>query len=209
MRICGWSASLVVAVIVSSAGQSPSPPRRLPPQGTIATSSATQPASSVALVSWVTRYSHDGMHALELLVVWRGEPGWFLRSGPRSSSAGGSGSSFHSTSQFGDVALRLDFDSATHVAEIQGQRVDLGDSNVVLVDNVDRLDGLRISGLLHVDSEVALLGGGHPDIDAVLMRSADIVSFLKCDVALPGGRGPGLVASTCARVIREEPKAGR
>jgi hypothetical protein len=76
MRICGWSASLVVAVIVSSAGQSPSPPRRLPPQGTIATSSATQPASSVALVSWVTRYSHDGMHALELLVVWRGEPGW-------------------------------------------------------------------------------------------------------------------------------------
>ena len=209
MRVSASCASLIVLLTVSSAAQSPAPPRRLPPPGVTATSSATQPVSSVALASWVTRYGNDGVHALELLVVWRGQPGWFLRSGPRSSSAGGSGSSFHSTSQFGGVTMSLDFDSATRVAEIQGQRVDLKDSNVVLIDNVDRPDGLSVSGQLHVDPEVALLGGGHPDIDAVFMRSADIVSFLKCDVPLPGGRGPGSVGSTCARLIREQPKAGR
>jgi hypothetical protein len=165
--------------------------------------------SSVALVTWVTRFGHDGIHTLELLVVWRGQPGWFLRVGSQSSSGGGSGTSFHTTSRFGDVELRLDFDSATHTAALQGQRVDLGESNVVLVDNVDRLDDLSVGGLLHVDTAVPLLDTGRPDIDAVLMRSGEIVSFLKCDVTLPGGRGPGVVAPTCARLLGVEPRSGR
>jgi hypothetical protein len=194
---------------VSVDGQGPPPPRRLPPPGVTATSSATQPASSVAVVTWVTRYGHDGVHALELLVVWRGQPGWFMRGGPRVSSGGGSGSSFHATSRFGDVELQLGVESAAHTAEIQGKHVILGDSNVILVDSVDSADRLRVVAQLHVDPEVVLLNNGYPDIDAVLMRSADVVSFLQCDVQIPGDRGSAFMGPTCLRVLGKELRVAR
>jgi hypothetical protein len=90
------------------------------------------------------------------------------------------------------------------VAEIQGRRVDLGDRNVVLVDNVDSSDDVKVDGLIRVDPEVSLLAGGYPDIDAVLGRLTDIVSFLKCDMALPGGRGLNLITPSCARLLGKE-----
>ena len=198
-----------MGVWLSSAGQGPPPPRRLPPPGTTATSSATQPASSVALVTWITRYGHDGVHALELLVVWRGQPGWFTRGGPRTSSGGGSGTSFRSTSRYGDIELQLGLDSGAHTADIQGKRVELGASNVILVDNVDIPNGAKVVGLRRVDAEVALLNSGYPDIGAVLMRSTAVVSFLRCDVPMPGSRGSGLPGTPCARVVGKDSGQGR
>ena len=200
MQVAVWGGVLVMGLSVSVGGQGPPPPRRLPPPGRTATASATQPVSSVVVVTWVTRYGHDGLHTLELLVVWRGQPGWFTRVGPRTSSGGGSGSSFHSTSQFGDVELQLALDSSAHTAKIQGQSIDLGESNVVLVDGVGSADRVRVVAKLRVDPDVVLLYDGRPDIDAVLMRSADVVSFLQCEVQTPGGRGSARWP-TCARVL--------
>jgi hypothetical protein len=199
MQVAVWCAVLVMGLSVSVAGQGPPPPRRLPPPGRTATASATQPVSSVAVVTWVTRYGHDGVHTLELLVVWRGQPGWFTRVGPRASSSGGSGSYFYSTSRLGDVELQLGLDSAAHRAEIQGQHIDLGDSNVVLVDGVGSADRVSVVAKPRVDPDVVLLNDGRPEIDAVLMRSADVVSFLQCDVQTPGGRGSAFTWPTCAR----------
>jgi hypothetical protein len=165
------------------------------------TASATQPASSVALVTWVTRYGHDGVHTLELLVVWRGKAGWFMRAGPRTSSSGGSGSFFHSTSRFGDVELQLTLDSAARTAEVQGQRIDLGDSNVLLVDEVDTADPVKVVGKLHVDPDVDLIDERRPDVDGVLIKSAEVVSFLQCDMPTPAARGSTLTWPTCARLL--------
>lgn len=109
--------------------------------------------------------------------------------------------SFHSTSRFGDAELQLGLDSAAHTAEIQGQHIDLGDSNVVLVDGAGSADRVRVVAKLRVDPDVVLLNDGRPDIDAVLMRSADVVSFLQCDVQTLGGRGSASMWPTCARVL--------
>jgi len=62
---------------------------------------------------------------------------------------------------------------------------------------------------LHVDPEVVLLNNGYPDIDAVLMRSADVVSFLQCDVQMPGGRGSAFMGPTCARVLGKDLRVAR
>jgi hypothetical protein len=62
--------------------------------------------------------------------------------------------SFNSTSQFGDVELRLHFDLTTRVVQIQGDQVDLGDNNVVLVDDVDVPGAMKVANLLRVEPEV-------------------------------------------------------
>jgi hypothetical protein len=209
MPVGAWCGVLIMAFFVSVAGQGPPPPRRpLLPGGT-ATSSATEPVSAVALATWVTRSAVDAGHRLEVLVVWRGQPGWDTRSGPRTSSAGGSGTAFSWSGRYGDVELRLDLESATRTAAIQGTKVDLGDNNVVLVDDVDVLHGAVVTMLLHVDPAVPLLPAGRPDIDAVLLKSAAVVSFLRCDVQLPGGRALAVMGSTCSRVLAVDPPTGR
>jgi hypothetical protein len=153
------------------------------------------------MVTWVTRYGHDGVHTLELLVVWRGKAGWFTRAGPRTSSGGGSGSSFYSTSRFGDVELQLSLDSAARTAEVQGQRIDLGDSNVLLVDEVDTADSAKVVGKLRVDPAVAMVDDRLPDVDGVLIKSAEVVSFLQCDVPTLAVRGSALPWPTCRRLL--------
>ena len=194
-------AALVVVVSISVAAQGPPPPRRLPPAGHMATASATQPASSAAMVTWVTRYGHDGVHMLELLVVWRGKAGWFTRTGPRTSSSGGSGSVFHSSSRFGDVELQLSLDSAARTAEVQGQRIDLGDSNVLLVDEVDTADSAKVIAKLRVGPALVMINDRLPDVDGVLIKSAEVVSFLQCDVPTPAVSGSAVPWPTCGRLL--------
>src|SRR5918993_4787808 len=100
---------VVSASMLWAAVQGPPPPVRMPPPGRTATQSATQPISPVAVMTWVTRYGSDGVHTLDLLVVWRGNPGWFVRGSQRASSGGGSGDTFRQTFRYGDLELELAF----------------------------------------------------------------------------------------------------
>jgi hypothetical protein len=193
-----WFGLVMVALTVNVAGQGPPPPRRLPPPGGYASSGSTQPVSPVAMATWRTRYDHTGQHTLDLVVVWRGQSGWYLRPGPRRSSGGGNEAAFSVTSEYGSVVLRLRLDMAPRVAEIQGQRVNLGDNNVVLVDSVDE-PGTKVMSLLRIDPEVPSRGNS-PDIESVLANSAEIVSFLRCDAHMPGAR-PFSPVSVCGRVL--------
>jgi hypothetical protein len=197
--MASWFGLVIVALTVNVAGQGPPPPRRLPLPGGYASSSSTQPVSPVALATWKTRYDHNGQHTLDLVVVWRGQSGWYLRPGPRRSSGGENETAFSVTSEYGGVALRLRLEVAPRVAEIQGQRVDLGDNNVVLVDSVDEPGTTKVVRLLRIDSEVPSIDT-HPDIEAVLANSAEIVSFLRCDAQLPGAR-PFPPVSVCGRAL--------
>src|SRR5258708_2513014 len=63
--------------------------------------SATEVVSPVAVASWMTT---PGSDRIELLVLWRGEAGWFLGRGQRrSSSSGRTANGFTSTATFGEV----------------------------------------------------------------------------------------------------------
>jgi hypothetical protein len=200
-HVSGGVAIVVAAGLLASVSAQVPPGARLPRPGTTATSSATQVISPVALVTWVAHYGSDGVRVLDLLVLWRGSPGWFLRGSNGGSSGGGSGGSFYSTISRGGLDLQLGFQSETRVAEIQGKSVQLRDANVILVDHVDTTGKLEVVDTIKIDPELPQSEGGYPRIDAVLRRSPEIVSFLRCDARLPDERAQAMIDSICARVL--------
>lgn len=188
------------AAIVMCAAQGPPPVPRMPRPGATATSSATQVVSPAALMTWMTRYGHDGVHSLDLIVLWRGQPGWFMRGTSRSASSGGSAGSFHSTIRYGGLEVQLTLESAARVAEIQEKGIELGDANVILVDDVDTAAGPRVVGTLRIDPTVP--SGDHPGrMGEILRKSSEVVSFLRCDAAMPDGKGQAMVDRICAQVL--------
>jgi hypothetical protein len=200
-HVSGGVAIIVAGGLLASVSAQVPPGARLPRPGTPPTSSATQVISPVALVTWVARYGSDGVRVLDLLVVWRGSPGWFLRGSNRGSSGGGSGGSFYSTITYGGLDLQLGFQSETRIAEIQGKSVQLKDANIVLVDHVDTTGKLDVVATIRIDPEFPPSDGGYPPIGAMLRRSPEIVSFLRCDARLPDGRAQAMIDSICAQVL--------
>lgn len=203
MRFARAAAGLGVAVLsgrlASAFAQGPPPPDRMPPPGTMATSSATQPISPVALVTWVARYGADGARVIDLLVVWRGAQGWYSKGTRQGTSGGGSGGSFHTTIRYGGLDLQLDYNSETQTAQIQGKTVKLGDANVILVDDVDGASGPRVAGTARVEPDLPLGPTGYPRVEAVLRRSPEVVAFLRCDIQHADGRG--VMDAICAHIL--------
>ncbi len=188
--------SPVTALMVLSAfifsRQTP-PPR--PPLTSRGGSSATVVTSPVAAVTWVTR---DGNHAeIDLIVVWRGTPGWF-RASPQGSSGGGGGrpATFHTTITYGTVRLSMSLTSNPRVATIQETRVPLQDHNVVLVDHVDSATGPEVVKTLTIDPSFT----DPQRIGPVLGRSPEIVEFLRCGVRLESNLDT-VLQKLCAEVI--------
>jgi hypothetical protein len=145
-------------------------------------------------MTWVTRYGHDGVHALQLVVIWRGQPGWYTRGTSGGTSGGGSGTAFHHTVRYGGVELQLTFDMQTRVAEVQKTRVDLGDDNVILVDDVDSAGGPRVVETLRLDATLPLPQRGIPMVAPLLGQSPHVLAFLRCDGA------QATVDALCAQV---------
>jgi hypothetical protein len=193
-------AIVVTPVLLATASTQLPPGRRLPPPGTMATSSATQVISPVALVTWVAKYGSDGVSTIDLIVLWRGMPGWFSRGPANGVSSGGSNASFHSTIRYGGLELQLEADSQARVARVQGMRVELGDDNVILVDEVDMPGGPTVVGTLRVEPDLPQTDNGYPRIDEVLRRSPQIQSYLRCGERLWDGLAQKMMDVICARI---------
>ena len=80
-------------------------------------------------------------------------------------------------------------------------RVDLGDSNVILVEGVDMPGGPVVVGTLRVEPDLPQADNGYPRIEEVLRRSPQIVSFLGCDERLPDGLAQKMIDVICARIV--------
>ena len=90
-------------------------------------------------------------------MLWRGDPGWFLRGSNRNAKYSGAGSTFTAALSYGGVPLSLSYEPTRRTAVVQGTSVSLLDqANVILVDNVDR---------------VPMVSGG----------STEILSFARCE----------------------------
>jgi len=155
----------------------------------------TQPVSEAALA---TTISEDGV-TLDLLIVWKGAPGWFHQM-PRAESAGGSGRTYHESLTYGNLQLDVQFNFATRVAQIMGHRVALGTDNVVLVDGVDVQGRSRIAGTLTIE---ATLSDSHPDVTPLIARSSQIANYVDCGAKPPT---PGPIADMsdwCAPLLAE------
>jgi hypothetical protein len=165
------------------------------------TTSSSSSAGTTDIISPVTAATYffrpgDNRPELQLLVLWRGAPGWFL-AGPSSMSVRQGGRVGTTTVvRFGAVELTLALDPAKKTATIQGKTVELLDNNVVLVDEVDRPGGGVVVEQLRVDPSVP----DSPAIVSVLRRSPRIVSFLRCGVLIPQTESQAMVNEVCSRL---------
>jgi hypothetical protein len=128
---------------------------------------------------------------LELLVLWRGAPGWYLSSGQRSERVGERGGVLDATIAYGGVTLDLLFNPHESTVSLQGATRSLPTgTNVLLVDEVDARSGPRIVDTLVVptDGPVDPRAG---TLAPFLKRSPAMVAFLQCNGVTPGGRGDG------------------
>lgn len=151
----------------------------------------TGPVSPSVMATEMSVVDANGRQTLELLVLWRGTPGWFRKSGGASGGGGGSMGAGPTpmvrsawVSQ-GGVNLSVRFDPAARKAWIQDKEIVLDGANVVLVDGVDSAAGPQIVRTLRVDPEYQTTPMRASPAQMFIRRSPELVEFLQCDVRLP------------------------
>lgn len=126
---------------------------------------------------------------LELLVLWRGTPGWYLSGGQRSARVGEHDGLLDATIAYGGVTLNFLFNAHNSSITLQGRPRSLpAGTNVLLVDEVNSRTGLRVVDTLAVPSDGPVDPRAHT-LAPFLKRSPAMVAFLQCDVGTPGSRG--------------------
>lgn len=130
-----------------------------------------------------------GENRLELLVLWRGQPGWFQRQ-----PAGFTNNGVEQTIVRGLIRLTMRYEAHSRVLHVQGIRKELGVDNVVFIDEVDSPGGARVVGQLRVGSAIA---GSAAQIGPLLARSPRIMAFLRCDVVPIGLEGRAWLKALC------------
>jgi hypothetical protein len=172
--------------------------------------STSMPVSPSVMATVMGVMNQDGRGEIELLVLWRGTPGWVLRNSGGGSSSGGGGTMGAAPGEItrsawisrGGVNLHVRFEPKSRKLWIQDREVALNDDNVVLVDDVDSVIGAQVARTLRVDpaftpvSRPSLQGyparqGARPMVmmpppQEFIRRSPELVEFLRCDVVPPG-----------------------
>lgn len=127
---------------------------------------------------------------LDLLVVWRGAPGWFHN---RLFGVGGGGGGFNRFGAgtnghvgmhqaYGNVTIGFEVDFDTNTVTIGDRAIALVRMNTILVDNVDRPGVHQVSAMRWTAPELPLGG----DVNLTLaQRSRELLNDLQCDLPMP------------------------
>ena len=169
----------------------------------------TAPVSPSVMATDMCVVDAAGNGTLELLILWRGSPGWFRKSDGGASGGGQGGTMGPAPTPMlrtqwisqGGVNLTVRFDAAARRAWIQDSEIALGDANVVLVDSVDSAAGPQVVRTLRIDPEYQTTVEALPQgpltargprtrphvvpIQTFIRRSPELVEFLQCDTRLP------------------------
>jgi hypothetical protein len=152
----------------------------------------------VVVATWIARRDDSASSVLDLLVLWRGTPGWFTKGEAAREQTFGDQSGRTTLHLFrGGINLELTFDPQRQTAELQGKAVDLRDRNVILVDGVDMAGGLKVVGTDSVDPR---LTGSPVRIQEVLRRSEKLVTFLRCHERLADAKLQAMMDLLCSQV---------
>ena len=149
----------------------------------------TLPVSASVLATIETR--NEG---LELLVLWRGAPGWFL-GGPQSRASYTEQDGVSTANlEYGGRELTLSFDSRTRTVRLHERVVSLGPSgNVLLVDHADRADKMAVADVLTISSEGTSVDPRLGTLVPFFERSDELIAFLRCDRTMPNPRSSELM----------------
>lgn len=165
----------------------------------------TAPVSPSVMAAEMGVVDMAGRGTLQLLILWRGSPGWF-RQGGGSGSGGsmGPGPSLIRSEWIsqGGLNLTVRFDPAARKVWIQDREIALNDANVVLVDGVDSPAGPQVVRTLRIGPEYettmvpAPYGGpmgpgpqmrAQPvPVHTFIRRSPELIAFLQCDATVTG-----------------------
>jgi hypothetical protein len=197
---------VLVACCAAVAAQGPPPPPNLGPNAR-GGSSGTMPVSAATKVTYLIGFE-GSKETLELLVLWRGSPGWFAKGGRSGSSSRGGLDEWSMEDHDGGVSLTLRMNTQTRTVWVQDSSVALGAANAILVDRVDSPQGPQIVRTLTVD---AALGDeiGPARILPILAQSKDLVDHLQCDSKLSDERLHERLAPLCARIQELVNKSAR
>jgi hypothetical protein len=125
---------------------------------------------------------------LDLLILWRGNPGWFRRGGGGTGGGGsnlsGGGTKGHVSqySIYGDVYIGFDADFDAATVKIGDVTLPLTAANTVMVDDTDGPGDRRIAATRWTEPQLPLGG----DTNLVLaQRSREVLDYLRCDIPMP------------------------
>ena len=171
---------------------------RAQPQGNLA--GVDRILSPTVVATWLAHQDEAGGAQLDLLVLWRGSPGWFLDGGASGGGGGGSvdrDGTIRLTSRinYGEVSLEVDFDPDRRLVGLGQEQMPLGDANVLLVDDVDTNPHMMTTR--RVDPVI-------PDgrrIEVLLRTSAELLDYLQCDVVLPDPAAQAQMEFLCAQTL--------
>lgn len=141
---------------------------------------------SSTVVATFCGHALDGNQVLDLLIYWRGRPGWFYRR----DGAGGGGGQFGGGTKgtvsqyttYGEVTIGFDADFDAETVKINDVIVPLTDVNTVIVDGADEPGARRISATRRTEIRLPLVG----DVNLWLVqRSRTLLNDLRCDIPMP------------------------
>jgi hypothetical protein len=142
---------------------------------------------SSTVVSTFCGHRDGDNEILDLLILWRGRPGWFQWKGTGSRGSAGSGQSGGGTKgvvsrsqSYGDVMIGFDANFDSGVVTIGQSTIRLDQVNTVVVDDVDAV--WRISATRRTDPALPLVGDWNLSL---ARRSRELVSDLRCDIPMP------------------------
>jgi hypothetical protein len=152
----------------------------------------TRVASPTVLATWIRR----GPNELELLVLWRGTPYWFMRDRRRSASYGGSSDAYYAQIAYGGTQMSLEKRSDELSAVVASTRIPLpGDANVILIDRVDEERGTPAVTSFSVGTTLVQ---GVQQFESLLRSSPLIGAFLQCDIRSEDSRRQAVFDRLCA-----------
>ena len=157
--------------------------------------------SPAVVATWIS-HQETGTVQLDLLVLWRGSPGWFMENGRGGGGSAGGSSSRDGTTvlstriRYGRIDLELRFDPVSRMAQVGEHQVPLGDANVILLDAVDTLP--QVVGTRRVEPSIPESGRR---IELVLRRSSELLEYLRCDVRLLDPKAQEQMEFLCAQVL--------
>jgi hypothetical protein len=168
-------------------------------------SSGSGVVSPAVVATWIVREEPDSLPKLELLVLWRGTPGWFMSGDSQGSSLSGSNQLAGEDGRgliveqlaYGNVRLDVEFDQRQRSARVLDQVVTLKSENVILIDDVDGAEGPTLVGSRHVDPEFPELP---VQIGMLIRQSPELVEFLRCDTKVPDLNAQPMFDAICARL---------
>ncbi|MCR4373760.1 MAG: hypothetical protein NUW22_02815 [Acidobacteria bacterium] len=151
--------------------------------------------SPAVVATWIVAGPKEGPKSLELLVLWRGSVSWFEQGADSQFNASGGPESVTFSLRYGQLSLGLTFDRRLRSALIDGQRVVLGDDNVLLLDNVDAAN-VKVYSTMRVNPQMP----EDERVDMLVRRIPGVFPFMRCDVKFPDPQKQAAMDLLCRQI---------